>query len=70
MSKKLNLRDTALHLLANRPVSLGMKTISEDVGISESWLRTFEAGKIDNPGVVTIENLIDYLRKYNAKVAC
>lgn len=68
--KSKGLRDTAMQLLTNRPVSLKIKAIAKDLNISESWLRTFASGNIENPGVVTIEALIAYLQNYQAKVVC
>lgn len=62
------LRDETRGLLKNRPASLTNTKIAEDLNISIDWLTKFRDGKIENPGVVTIESLNVYLKNYISKV--
>lgn len=67
MNELTNWRDEARRLLNNRPITLKLSTIAVEVGVSTSWLGMFGRGEIHNPGVVTIETLIAYLKNYNKK---
>lgn len=70
-SHKLNFltswRDECISLFNERPVSLLLSTIAKDMGVSLAWLRMFGRGEILNPGVCTIETLIEYLKNHNKK---
>ena len=59
-------RDSTRDLLNNRPASLTIAKIAEDCDVSEGWLRLFARGKIENPGVATVECLHKYLSAYKA----
>jgi excinuclease UvrABC nuclease subunit len=69
-----SMRDEALDLLKQymegKPVEKTFATIANEIEVSISWLNHFIKGKINNPGVITIETLVEYLKTQNAKVAC
>jgi hypothetical protein len=67
MAEITTLRDETRELLLNRPASLAVSTIAEAIDVSTSWLNAFARGKIENPGVVTIETLNTYLKKHAKK---
>lgn len=64
MDNSTKLRDETRELLVNRPAVLAISKIAEETEISESWLNTFARGAIENPGVVTICKLNEYLTNY------
>lgn len=64
MDTSTKLRDDTRDLLSNRPATLSIATIAEKTGIPESWLNTFRRGEIENPGVVTICKLNEFLTKH------
>jgi len=66
MQRLTQWRDEAAELLRNRPVSLKLKTIAEETGVSVGWLRAFGRGDIPEPSVVSIETLTFYLKNYKA----
>lgn len=55
------LLDETLILLKNRPVTLELKQIAKAIDVSPNWLSMLVNNKIDNPGVVSIQKLHDYL---------
>lgn len=55
------LLDETLILLRNRPVTLELKQIAQAIDVSANWLSMLHKGNIDNPGVVYIQKLHDYL---------
>lgn len=65
MAEVTTLRDETRELLLNRPASLSVGEIAEAIGVSKSWLNAFARGGIDNPGVVTIETLNAFLKKFS-----
>lgn len=67
MTNVTNLRDRTRLALNNRPASLTLAEICKELSVSESWLRLFSRGKIENPGVVTIETLNEFLKNYKKK---
>lgn len=67
MQEVTKLRDETRELLLNRPASLAVGTIADEIGVSKSWLNSFARGEIGNPGVVTIETLNAYLKKFAKK---
>lgn len=67
MTNVTNLRDRTRLALNNRPASLTLAEICKELDVSESWLRLFSRGKIENPGVVTIETLNEFLKNYKKK---
>lgn len=69
MTNITNLRDQTRLALNNRPASLTFAEICKELNVSESWLRLFSRGKIENPGVVTIETLNEFLKNYKKKAA-
>lgn len=66
-NSELSWRDQVREQLNERPVSLKIEKIAEDLNVSETWLRLFARGKIPNPGVMTVEALSKYLSNYNKK---
>lgn len=68
MTEVTTLRDRTRLMLNNRPVSLPLAEIAAAIKISESWLFKFSRGNIENPGVVTIETLYNFLKNYKKKV--
>lgn len=69
-SEALQLRNETRQLLNNRPISLKLAAIAQVLNakgckISEAWLQSFGQGKIENPGVITICALNQYLKNYN-----
>lgn len=67
MTKSTSWRDETISLLRNRPASLTTDMIAEQLGVTRSWLNLLVAGKIQNPGVVHIENLNKFLSEYKPK---
>ncbi|OHD25426.1 MAG: hypothetical protein A2Y38_12760 [Spirochaetes bacterium GWB1_59_5] len=67
MASEQSWRDIARNLLNERPASLKMETIAKDIGVSSAWLRMFARGEINNPGVMTIQELTVYLKNYKKK---
>lgn len=61
-----SLRDQAIELYNGRPSYIKAREVSDALGISMEWLRMFSAGKIPNPGVNTVENLIIYINSRKA----
>ena len=55
------LLDETLFLLKNRPVTLELKQIAQAINVSPNWLSMLNNGKIENPGIVYIQKLHDYL---------
>ncbi len=56
-----------LELLNDRPASLTIDKIAEDLGFSAAWLRMVARGKIEDPGVLKIQSLNRYLKNYKKK---
>ena len=63
------LRDETRDLLLNRPVHLEYKTIGKKIGKSTRWLVMFSTGKVNDPGVCTIETLNAFLKQEIKKAA-
>lgn len=62
MPTNLNLYDETLKLLKNRPASLELKEIADDLdNVSYSWLCQFLRGDIPNPTYFKLQKLHDYL---------
>ena len=59
-------RDQPLELLRDRPRDLTYRTISNDTGLPETWILGFAIGRSDNPGVVYVETLFNYLSNRKA----
>lgn len=59
--KIMPLLDETLILLKTRPVTLELKQIAKAIDVSPNWLSMLNKGKIDNPGIVGIQKLHDYL---------
>jgi len=53
------LLDLTKRLLKDSPLTLREISVGADVGYE--WLSKFAQGRIDNPGVKTVQNLHDYL---------
>lgn len=64
MKENTELREKARHMLKTRPANLELKTIAAELKVSTGWLSQFSAGRIRNPGVVTICTLIAYLETF------
>ncbi len=45
---------------------MSLRQIAEETGINEHWLRSFSAGRADNPGVQRLEKLHNFLAEYLA----
>jgi len=67
MANETSWRDSTRDLLNERPASLTIDKIAEDLGYSSAWLRMFARGKIDDPGVCKIQTLNVYLKNYKKK---
>ena len=57
-----------LELIQTRSVRLTLRKISEDTGLSESWLEGFHEGRIQNPSVNRVQKLYEYLTNSTLKV--
>lgn len=44
-------------LVRERPASLQMQTLAEEVGVTRVWLTAFKNGRADNPSAIVIERL-------------
>lgn len=65
------LRDETRKLLLHRPYTLHLAAIAKavttpDHEVTEAWLKKFGQGKINNPGVITICALNEYLKNYKS----
>lgn len=65
------LRDETRKLLLHRPCTLHLAAIAKAVStsdheVTEAWLKKFGQGKINNPGVITICALNEYLKNYKS----
>lgn len=58
---------TTRKLLNDRPASLAIDKIAEDLGFSSAWLRMIAREKIDDPGVLKIQALNRYLKNCKKK---
>jgi hypothetical protein len=69
--KQTNWRDFAVSLLQqhlkDKPLDKTLAEVAKEINVSISWLKLMAKGKIDNPGTVTIETLIEFLKNYNKK---
>lgn len=66
-SNGVSWRDQVRQQFNNRPASATVEALAVELGVSESWLRLFGRGKIDNPGIMTVEKLSKLLDKLNKK---
>ncbi len=57
----MTLLEETLILLRNRPVTLELKQIAQAIDVSPNWLSMLNKDKIENPGIVGIQKLHDYL---------
>ncbi len=55
------LLDETLLLLKHRSATLELKQIAKAIDVSPNWLSMLNKGKIENPGVLSIQRLHDYL---------
>lgn len=62
-----SLRDHAMSLYTNRPAYIKVNEISEAIKRTPEWLRLFSKGRIANPGIASIENLIAYINSRTEK---
>lgn len=60
-------RDKTRELLNNRPVSLTIEQIAKELNVSAAWIRMFARNKIENPGIVTVQTLNEFLKNYKKK---
>lgn len=58
----VSLRDVAIDAYNTRPVYIKPREVAEAIGFSVEWLRLFSQGKVEDPGVVTVEKLIAYIK--------
>lgn len=56
-----SLHEETQKLLANRPVTITLKDISEETGIHIRWLKDLCANKPKNPGVNPTQKLYEFL---------
>ena len=61
-------REKTLKLLRDRPASMNLKEVAEGSGLNEAWIRSFHQGKVNNPSVVFIEILYEFLAKKSLKI--
>jgi GTP-sensing pleiotropic transcriptional regulator CodY len=64
MTKLISWRDETISLLKNRPASLTTQTIADELGLTKSWVNLMAAGKIENPGVIHVQKLNEFLKAY------
>lgn len=62
------LLDRTLELVRNRPVTLTYEELAKRTGLNVYWIRLFARGKIDNPGVVHVCRLYEFLAQAELKV--
>lgn len=67
MRKITTLRDETRTMLNNRPAHLTIDEIAIKVDVSPQWLRLLARGKIDDPGVIKIQTLYQFLKNYKSK---
>jgi len=48
------------------PRGTTLSSIADKCEVSIAWLSRFDNGKIDNPGIVQVQRLCDYLRSLEA----
>lgn len=62
-------RDACISALASyvegKPKEKTLVEVSEATGVSVGWLKQLLAGNIDNPGILYIESVSEYLKKAN-----
>jgi len=58
---RTSLRDKALELLHNRPITKTYRIIETETGLPEGWLKSFANGQSKDPAVNRIETLYTYL---------
>lgn len=51
------LLDCVAKLVRERPASLQMQTLAEEIGVTRVWLTAFKNGRAENPSAVVIEKL-------------
>jgi transcriptional regulator with XRE-family HTH domain len=51
------LLDCVAKLVRNRPASLPMHTLAEEIGVTRVWLTAFKNGRANNPSAVVVERL-------------
>ena len=61
-----SLLDRTKKLLDARGDEMSLRQIAVETGINEHWLRSFSAGRADNPGVQRLEKLHNFLAEYHA----
>lgn len=57
----MDLHDKTLTLLQNRPVTLTLKKIAQDTGLTMNWLVQFHNGKAGRAPVKFVQPLYEYL---------
>lgn len=62
-----SMRDEAMSLYNGRPAYIKVREISEAADRTPEWLRLFGKGQIADPGVVTVEKLMAYIRSRTEK---
>lgn len=55
------LLERTLDLVQNAPRSITYTKLAEVGEVSVAWISRFASGKIENPGVCTVQKLHDYL---------
>jgi hypothetical protein len=67
-TRRMSLLETTQRLLSKATRTYSLRAIADRSGgaINYEWLKKFAAGKIDNPGVTTIEDLHKTLHALNS----
>lgn len=58
-------RDAIIKMLNERPSTLSFDHMAERLVVSAAWLRLLARGKIENPSIVLMHTLRDYLKTAN-----
>ena len=64
-----SLADVLIRRLKYRPASLTLTQLAKLVDMSPQWLMNLAAGRVEDPGVRTVEKLIKYLDDYMQEIS-
>ena len=59
--------DKTRTLLINRPASLTIEQIAQEIDVSAAWLRLFARNKGGEPGIKKTEKLYEFLKNYKTR---
>jgi len=57
----------AQHLVLNAPRRISYAKMATEIGVSAKWISLLAKGKINNPGVMHVANLIAYLESVSSE---